>query len=111
MSGFVSFSGRIPTRRFGDGLALAGLSCIVAFVIVDLFTILGKPGEVISYTLSLVWTAAATWAMLADASSPIARSRALRGSLVVNLIVSGLLARVGVAGFAARVFVSTTGSR
>jgi MFS family permease len=93
MSGLFSFEGRIPRATlWGMGLALAGLSCIVAFVLVDLFTILGKAGEVISYTLSLAWTAGATWAILAMQVRRLHDLGRSGTSLLINLVVSGALA-------------------
>jgi len=88
-----SFEGRIPRATlWGMGLALAGLSCVVAFVLVDLFTILGKTGEIISTILSLAWTAGAACSILAMQVRRLHDLGRPGGFLVINLAVSAALA-------------------
>ena len=61
-----AWQGRAPRASlWGLGLALAGMSCVVAFVLVDLFRVLGQLGNVISLVLSLGWTMAAVWMLVA----------------------------------------------
>jgi MFS family permease len=93
---FFSFAGRTPKAAlWGMGLALAGMSLVFAFVVVDLFTVLGATGEILSLVLSVGWAALATWGLLAlqvrrthdlnRAGSSIAASLALGGILAAAL--------------------------
>ncbi len=50
---------------WGNGLALIGLSVIVAFVVVDLFTVLHDVGRILNLLVSLLWTAVAFVAVVA----------------------------------------------
>ena len=44
---------------WGNSLALIGVSIIVAFVVVDLFTVLHEVGHILNMAVSIIWTAVA----------------------------------------------------
>jgi len=62
---FASKGRATRATLWGNGLALIGLSIIVAFVVVDLFTVLHEVGRMLNMAVSIVWTAIAFAAVLA----------------------------------------------
>jgi MFS family permease len=88
-----AFEGRSPRATlWGVGCAVAGLSFVVAFAVVDLFTVLGKTGTTISSLLAVGWTISAT---LAIAALQVRRLHDLGKAgilVVIQLAVSGALA-------------------
>jgi MFS family permease len=94
MASMFSSAGRAPRASlWGVSLAIAGLSFVVAFVLVDLFTVIGHVGSVISHTLSLAWTFVALWALIA---LHLRRAHDLGkgGGAVVGAIVAGAVVAV-----------------
>jgi len=93
MAAVFSSRGRSPRAAlWGLGLALAGMSLVFAFVVVDLFTVLGRTGEILSIVILIGWAAVATWALLA---LQVRRVHDLgRGgfSIVPSLALGGILA-------------------
>lgn len=91
-----SFSGRSPRASlWGVGLALIGLSIVVAFVVADLFTVLKTVGVAINMTLSLAWAAIAFWLV---AALQVRRRHDLGkgGAGVAWNVVIGLLIAIGI---------------
>ena len=93
MATFFSFAGRSPKATlWGLGLALAGLSLVFAFVVVDLFTVLGGLGNIISLVISIIWAAVATWGLLALQVRRLHDLGRSAASLVFSLALGGVLA-------------------
>src|SRR5262249_12371262 len=58
-----SFAGRSPRATlWGLGLALAGLSIVVAVAVFNLFSVLGAVGIQITRAVAILWAVGATWA-------------------------------------------------
>ncbi|HPU55302.1 MAG TPA: MFS transporter [Verrucomicrobiota bacterium] len=65
VAAMFTFQGRCPRASlWGVGLALVGLSFVFAFVLMDLFTVLGRTGTVVSQIIGVVWATVATLALL-----------------------------------------------
>lgn len=95
MADIFSFKGRSPQATlWGLGLALAGLSLVFAFVVVDLFTVLGATGKVFSTVFSVGWAALATLGLL---SLQVRRAHDLNrpgSSVAISLALGCILAAV-----------------
>jgi MFS family permease len=93
MATFFSFAGRSSKATlWGLGLALAGLSLVFAFVVVDLFTVLGRTGDIISLVISVCWAAVATWGLLALQVRRLHDLDRSASSLTISLALGGVLA-------------------
>jgi MFS family permease len=93
LASLFTFQGRARLATlWGVGLALAGMSVVVAFVFVDLFTVVGNVGVIISHVLSLAWTVTALWVILALQIRRLHDIGKSSSALVLILIVGAALA-------------------
>lgn len=93
LAAVFSCHGRAPRATlWGLGLALVGMSCVVSFVLVDLFKLLGKVGDGISLTLSLGWTVAAVWALVALQMRRLHDLGRAGSAVALNLVIAVVVA-------------------
>lgn len=89
LSALFSFEGRsLRATLWGLGLAVFGLSLVVAFAVSDLFTVLGPPGAQINRLVSLGWAVGAIWLMLAVQVRRLHDLGRSGGAVVMPLVVS-----------------------